>query len=262
MNADASFDLPRIHDETFVRALDFHWDLDSTNSRALQHAEQAELNTPLLVLAERQTQGRGRGANRWWSAPGALTFSLLIPLDEIPAERLPMIALTVGLAICQAVEQVAPQADLALKWPNDVYLDERKLAGILIELPGRRPPHAVLGVGINVNNSMQETENELAQTSVSLRDAPRLEVDRTDLLIRCLQGMERRLDELRADSTGLIDQWRAYHLLHDRAVEIDTYHEILRGTCRGIDHDGALLVETPEGLHRCLGGVITSFERR
>src|SRR5690606_23569450 len=136
----APFDLQRIRDETLVRTIDFHWELDSTNSQAIRMLEQSELPTPLLVLAETQTQGRGRGQNRWWSAPGALTCTLVAPLDKLPADRLPQVSLTTGLAVCQAVESLAPQADLGIKWPNDVYLDDRKLAGILIELPPSRPP--------------------------------------------------------------------------------------------------------------------------
>jgi BirA family biotin operon repressor/biotin-[acetyl-CoA-carboxylase] ligase len=264
MNPTAPFDLQRIRDETFVGDIDFHWELPSTNSYALRRCEPpADLNTlvtPWLILAEQQTQGRGRGKNQWWSAPGALTFSLVVRLDGIAGDRLPQIALTAGLAVCQAVEGFVPLADLALKWPNDVYLNQRKLAGILIEVPPGRPLHAVLGIGINVNNSLQEAAAELRPTSIALVDALQFELDRDDLLIACLQQLERRLDELRRKSTDLVDQWRAYHLLQGRTLEIDAYDRRLRGTCVGIDDDGALLLETPTGLQRCLGGVITAFE--
>ena len=74
------------------------------------------------MLTENQTSGRGRGANRWWSTTGSLTFSLLIDLGEVPVEWTARLSLTVGLAICQAVERLAPVADVGLKWPNDVYL--------------------------------------------------------------------------------------------------------------------------------------------
>ena len=201
MNSSASFDLQRIRDETFVRELDFHWEVDSTNSHALQQADHADV--------EDAAAGPGRTTNarsRPWDEPLVVSARRADVLAARPArghlaaDRLPQIALTAGLAICQAVEQFAPQADLALKWPNDVYLNERKLAGILIELPPRRPPHAVLGIGINVNNSLQAADAELAQTSISLLDAMQAELDRTDLLIACLQQIERRLNELRRRS--------------------------------------------------------------
>jgi BirA family biotin operon repressor/biotin-[acetyl-CoA-carboxylase] ligase len=261
MNVTDPFDLHRIRDETFVAEVDFHWQLGSTNTHALQRAER-QVRTPLLVLAEQQTAGRGRGNHRWWSAAGALTFSLVIPLDDIAGDCLPRLGLTAGLAVCQAVEHFAPQADLALKWPNDVYLDERKLAGILIELPARRPPCAVLGIGINANNSLNGADPELARTSISLVDALQSPVDRSELLIACLQQLEQRLDALRRQSANLVDQWRAYHMLQGRSLEIDTYDGRLNGVCVGIDDDGALVVSTPSGVQRCLGGVITAFERR
>jgi BirA family biotin operon repressor/biotin-[acetyl-CoA-carboxylase] ligase len=106
------FNLQRIRDETFVREIDFHWIIASTNTHAMRWAEQEqEVSTPLLVLADQQTQGRGRGQNRWWSSAGSLTFSLLLPLDRFPAVRLPQISLTVGVAVCAALEPLAPQAD-------------------------------------------------------------------------------------------------------------------------------------------------------
>lgn len=260
MNQPSSLDLQRIRDETLVRAIDFHWEIDSTNSHACRQLEQHDPPTPLLVLAERQTEGRGRGQNRWWSGAGALTCTLVIPLEGIPGDRLPHIALTTGLAICQAIEAFAPQADLGIKWPNDVYLDGRKLAGVLIEIPPHRPLHAVIGMGINVNNSFDDAPAELAQIGVSLRDTLQIELDRTELLIACLRQFERRWEQLRRDSVTLVDQWRAYHVLQDRRVEIDTYDATLRGTCRGIDRDGALLVETPTGIRRCLGGIVAAFD--
>ena len=151
----SAFDLQRVREETWVRQIDFHWELASTNSQALLRADQPETQTPLLVLAESQTAGRGRGAHHWWSTTGSLTFSLLTGLEKALAERTSLLSLTVGLAVCQAIERLAPAADVGLKWPNDVCLSGRKLAGILIELPVCEPPRVVLGVGINVNNSFR-----------------------------------------------------------------------------------------------------------
>ncbi|MCA9149566.1 MAG: biotin--[acetyl-CoA-carboxylase] ligase [Planctomycetales bacterium] len=257
-----SIDLHRVRDETFVREIDFHWELASTNDQALKWAEEESIVTPLLVLADKQTQGRGRGPNRWLSSPGSLTFSLLLPLDGIPADRLPQISLTVGLAICQALETFAPLADLAIKWPNDVYLNEKKAAGILIEMPPRRPPHGVIGVGINANNSLTDYDADVQSKSVSLIDAIEQEVDLSDLLITCLDHLDRYLNLLRENPTAIVDQWRAYHLLEGRQVEVDAYGDRIRGVCDGIDPDGALRVVTPSGLQRCIGGIVTDFERR
>jgi BirA family biotin operon repressor/biotin-[acetyl-CoA-carboxylase] ligase len=255
-----SFHLQRVREETFVREVDFHWEIDSTNTHALRRADESDLVTPLLVLAERQTAGRGRGANSWWSAPGALTFSLVIPLDDLPRETVPQLSLTAGLAVCQSLEQLAPLADLAIKWPNDVYLNERKLAGILIEMPATRPPRAVIGIGINVNNSLHAADGELAARATSLCDALETQVDLNDVLIGCLQHLDARIGQLAERPTALLDQWRAYHLLAGRTITIDTYDGTIHGTCLDLDEVGALLVETPDGVQRCVGGVIKHFE--
>jgi BirA family biotin operon repressor/biotin-[acetyl-CoA-carboxylase] ligase len=260
--SQSTFDLQRIRDETFVREIDFHWTIASTNSHAMQRAEQDTVTTPLLVLAQQQTAGRGRGQNRWWSSAGSLTFSLLLPLDRFPAVRLPQISLTVGVAICEALQPLSPQADLALKWPNDVYLADKKLGGILIELPPRRPPHAVIGVGINVNNALTDADEQLAARSVALCEVLRCPADMTDVLINCLQQIEAQLATLLERPEHLIALWRSYHLLPGRWLEIDAYGRRLQGICRDIDDDGALLIETSDGVQRCVGGVITDFQRR
>ncbi len=82
------------------------------------------------------------------------------------------------------------------------------------------------------------------------------------MLIACLQQIERRVIDLRNNSASLVDQWRAYHLLQGRRIEIDTYNGRVQGVCLDIDDDGALLLETADGIRRFLGGIITSFDVR
>ncbi len=229
------FDLQRIRENTMVHQIDFHWEIDSTNLRAVQQSEAVDTPTPLLVLAEQQTAGRGRGSNRWWSSDGSLTFSLLVDRNELPADQTSLLALTAGLAVCQAVERFAPLSDIGLKWPNDIYLDGRKLAGILIELPANRTSRVVIGVGINVNNSHHDAPAEIRQTVISLRDGLQQELDRNEVLIGCLQELERRLEDLSADRADLADQWQAYNLLQDRQVKLEVGSRRVDGTCLGID---------------------------
>ena len=133
-------DLNRITGSTFVKRVEFHQAIDSTNNRALQVARTAEYESPLLVLAESQTQGRGRGTNLWWAQPGALTFSLLIKTDQaqLPPDRWPQVSLTAGLAVCEAIEEFVGEPAIQLKWPNDVYVRQRKACGILIEMPPKQ----------------------------------------------------------------------------------------------------------------------------
>src|SRR3954452_9524865 len=101
------FELSRIVDSGLVARVDYHESIGSTSDRALELGASDDGPLPLLVLAERQTAGRGRGENRWWSADGALTFSLLLaaPRERLPVTDWPKIALVSGLAVCQALER-------------------------------------------------------------------------------------------------------------------------------------------------------------
>src|SRR5438034_451345 len=101
--------------------------------------------------------GRGRGTNRWWSADGALTFSLVLeaPQERLPMSRWPQVALVAGVAVCEALERMAPRAEMRVKWPNDVYLAGRKICGILSESVPARRDRIVVGIGVNVNNRVQ-----------------------------------------------------------------------------------------------------------
>src|SRR5262245_23444181 len=113
------FDIPRIADSKLVAEIDYHESLGSTSDRALELAARRAPKLPLLVLANRQTSGRGRGANRGWASTGALTFSLV--LDEAASgmtrERWPLRSLIAGLAVCRALADLVPRGDWRVKWP-------------------------------------------------------------------------------------------------------------------------------------------------
>lgn len=253
------FQLDRILNETYIQLLDFHQAIPSTNDRAMELSADETLPRPLVVLSETQSRGRGRGKNQWWSTEGSLTFSLLADLGDLPGERIPQLSLTVGLALCQAIESIAPLADIALKWPNDIFLDGKKLAGILIELPPHSRPQAVIGIGLNVNNRFQGAPTDVQDKATSLSHCLGNDFEITDVLIGCLQSLEQRLKSFRDGSTSLADQWRTYHLLQDMEIEIEVCSRKVSGICTGIDDDGALLLETARGTERFLGGVITQF---
>ena len=256
----SEFDLSKIMQETWVEQVHFFDSIDSTNSAALNHAGEVASSQVELFLAESQTAGRGRGANVWWSADGALTFSLLLE-QQLPAEKLPSASLTVGLAVLKTVEQFAPQADVALKWPNDVFVGGCKIAGILIELPARAAGRIVIGIGLNVNNRLRDAPPEIRTTATSLSDtlpeSPPL--DRTDVLVACLAWIEDYWKRLAAGDSSLSDQWREYSLLTGRQVCLSTPTHQIRGLCETIADDGGLVVQTDQGRQVCYGGVVAEF---
>src|SRR5262245_20640762 len=193
------FDLGRIESCKLVARIDYHETIGSTSDRAIEIGALDEIALPLLVLAERQTAGRGRGANRWCSADGALTFSLVLEArrDRLPPDRWPQVALVAGVAVCEALEGLAPRAELRVKWPNDVYLADGKVCGILCEsIPGMSD-RIVVGIGVNVNNTRQETgASGQRTTAASLVEHDGMQRDLTEVLIHVLDEMDRRWREL------------------------------------------------------------------
>ena len=256
---EMQFDLLAIRNETFLTELIYHEEVGSTNSELTKLASKP-LQSPVLVLAGRQTDGRGRGSNRWWSHAGSLTFSLLLDFPMLAPERLNSFALTTGLAICQALERHAPAADLAIKWPNDVYLQGRKVAGILIERPDAKEPRLIIGVGINANNSFADAPEDVRQRATSLVTELGDPVDLTLLLIDCLQQLEQRSRDHIHHPSELLDQWRAYCMLTNRRLQLDSGGQVVSGLCRGIDASGALLLETNEGILPMQAGTVLTIE--
>jgi BirA family biotin operon repressor/biotin-[acetyl-CoA-carboxylase] ligase len=261
-------DFTRIVSDTLIDRVDYHDEIESTNSRATQlDAESPDDRSCVLVLTENQTAGRGRGANRWWSTSGALTFSVLYRPNavDLPANRWPQLSLTAGLAVCEAIESLLSDVTLGIKWPNDVYLNGRKVCGILVEAAtgGRGSvvgSSIVLGIGVNVHNSVENAPHDLRDKVIALSDVVAGTIRRVDVLVAILQQLATRLDWLGADVAGLQEAWCRRCLLTGRSVEIELPSRRLIGLCRGIDHDGALIVETEAGRERCLSGVVVRFD--
>ena len=254
-------DLARIRHATIVQTIEHHQEISSTNSRALKLADDSQLELPLLVLADQQTAGRGRGGNDWWSAPGALTCSLVLEQHSIAADALwPRVSLTAGLAVCEALRDLVPGLNVGLKWPNDVYVQKRKICGILVEVPPQPSRNVVVGIGINVNNALASAPGSVAACSTSLVDEAGYTFDLTLVLIRVLEQFRAHLGTLATPDTQLQSRWQAFCMLTGRVVHVDAGVRRTQGTCRGIDRTGGLLVETAQGLEKCVTGVVTWFE--
>lgn len=258
----SSDDLAELVRETFLRdALRFD-ETDSTNTQALSLlASGQKLETPHLVYAETQTGGRGRGGNTWWSQPGSLTFSIIVNAAElgITPEQQPQLSLLTGIALLRTGQSMLPRADFAVKWPNDVYLSGRKLAGILTEVPPQSFQHAVIGVGLNVNNEFHAAPAELQETGISLADLSGRSHSRREILKQFLQHLDDQFQALSRGESVLAD-WPEHCLLTGKTVTIQAGPKKVQGVCRGIDDSGALLVETQDGLETLLGGVVASWE--
>jgi BirA family biotin operon repressor/biotin-[acetyl-CoA-carboxylase] ligase len=240
------FDVSRILRETFVRQVDYLPVVDSTNTCAAEWAKSGKANLPLLVLADHQTAGRGRGTNRWWTDDGSLAFSLLIDETWMPASssQLPMLGLAAGVAAIETIQLFLPEHRVALLWPNDISVADRKLGGILVEVNGRR--YAVIGIGVNVNNSVKDAPVDLQTSAVSMLDLTKKPADISNLLIRMLCRMERELRHL--CQTELTSSQPPYCLPQNVPIKVRCEEGILSGICRGIESDELIVLETESGV--------------
>jgi len=248
--------------ETFVAKIAYRSEVASTNDWTLELARAGGPRLPLLVLASQQTQGRGRGTNRWWSAPGALTFSLLLDSTAVLPDihSLPRVSVVTALGVCDALASLAPDRPLGLKWPNDVLLGRRKVCGILVESPARPPDRLVIGIGINVNNSFVEAPPDVQQRAVSWADATGRTWELTDVLIRVLRSLEQQLASLKAGRVRLSEACRPWCVLTGRAVCVAAGAERIEGACAGIGDDGALVVSTQDLDRRLFSGVVEAID--
>jgi BirA family biotin operon repressor/biotin-[acetyl-CoA-carboxylase] ligase len=262
------FDLQQILRSGLVEQVDHHESLGSTNDRALELAARDDVRLPLLVLAQKQIGGRGRGTNRWWSADGALTFSLVLDASPLAVNERPRVALVGGLAVCEALQDLVPRSDWRVKWPNDVLADGGKVCGILCESVPGWPQKLVVGVGINVNNSWrrQETgdrnqETELLKCATALVDLDGLHRDLTGVLLAVLDRIDLRWQELIGGNfNSLAAEYRRRCFLTGKALTLVSGASRHVGLCRGIDDRGALVLATETGERTIVAGSIEAWE--
>ena len=257
-------DVARIQAQSFLAGSEFHVEATSTNDLAMNRVREGEWAVPHLVVAERQTAGRGRRGNSWWAGPGSLTFSVIIDPTTygLSPERRGLLAPLAGLAVAEALSTGSPDCEVGLKWPNDIQLAGRKIGGILVEIPAQSPlpksQLAVIGIGLNVNNSLADAPAELRSLATSLVDKTGEQYNRAALLMLVLQRLEHWLTTVAHDADGWQDSWRPLCVLTGSQVEILDGSRRITGLCRGISADGALLIKTAEGLQPCSAGTVVS----
>lgn len=212
--------------------------LDSTNAEALRAVDHGA-TAPFVVLAERQTAGRGR-RGRQWVSPFAenIYYSLVLRMDG-GMRQLEGLSLVVGLAVLSALREVGV-SDVGLKWPNDVLVNNKKIAGILLELVGDPADvcHVVLGIGINVNMRVA-SEVDQAWTSVYLESG--VAINR-NVLVSKLNDSLRIYLKRHAESgfSAIQSEWEQNHLWQGREVSLIAGVHQVNGTVMGIDQQGAL----------------------
>ncbi|ELQ18104.1 bifunctional biotin--[acetyl-CoA-carboxylase] synthetase/biotin operon repressor [Pseudomonas fluorescens BRIP34879] len=252
-------------DEIALNAAALSWpvqifdSIDSTNAEALRLVSAGE-EAPFLILAERQTAGRGRRGRKWVSPFAQNVYYSLVLRVEGGLRQLEGLSLVVGLAVMHALRESGVQG-AALKWPNDVLVGQKKIAGILLELVGDPADicHVVLGVGINAN-MQKATDVDQEWTSVQLETGA--SVDRNNLVARLSLQLCGYLERHKASGfSAFQEEWELNHLWQGKAVSLIAGVSQVDGVVLGVDRQGALRLDV-DGVEKIYSGGELSLRLR
>jgi BirA family biotin operon repressor/biotin-[acetyl-CoA-carboxylase] ligase len=233
--------------------------IDSTNAEALRAVERGQA-APFLVLAERQTAGRGRRGRKWVSPFAENLYYSLVLRIEGGMRQLEGLSLVVGLAVMRALREQGV-AGVGLKWPNDLLVGQKKIAGILLELVGDPADvcHVVLGVGINVN---MQAADEVDQQWTSMRLESGRVFDRNRLVKELGVVLQDYLGRhQRGGFSAIHAEWEQNHLWQGRAVSLIAGVNQIDGVVVGIDSQGALRLKV-DGVEKVFSGGELSLRLR
>jgi BirA family biotin operon repressor/biotin-[acetyl-CoA-carboxylase] ligase len=261
-----NIDLIRQHldTDTVGRRLVLHEVVASTNATL---RELARAGTPggTVVLAERQTAGRGRGHKTWFSPAGVNLYASILFRPPIGVAAAPCFTFIASLALADAIREL--EIPVALKWPNDVLVGGRKVAGVRAETTSRGDAvdHVVLGVGVNLNvthEALGTGLGEMARFATSLREALGRAVDRNAFAGRFLTRLEQRLGQYQQKGeSAILAEWRKLDVLTGRRVTVREGPTVFEGRVLGVNAEGQLQVkDARKRVHRVVAAEVRLIE--
>lgn len=240
------FEITRCLHTKFVGKKIYYFDyLASTMDLAMQLGMQDAPNGT-LVLAESQTKGRGRLGRNWFSPKYKGIYLSLILRPKLLPLASPVLTLLSAVSICEVVKNIT-NLDVQIKWPNDILIHNKKIAGILTEMNAEMDKinFVVIGIGLNVNND----KKSLIAQATSLKEQSGQPVSRVALLAELMQRIENNyalLDE--KGNKAIIDKWRLYSLTLGHRVKVYCQNKHIEGMAVDIDIDGSLLIRKDSGI--------------
>jgi len=242
--------------QTGLATFEHHATIGSTMERARELASLPACPLPAAVVADLQTLGRGQRGARWWQAPGSLAVSVVVDASAPSQASPPAVwSLACGVALAESLAVLVPMIEPLLRWPNDVEVNGRKLAGILVETtPGGR---AIFGIGVNTTGSSHEVPPPLDKKIVTLPDLTGSILPRESLLAEFLPRLFLLLAATADDPEAFVPRYRARCGLDGQPVTVFSGDERLTGICRGIAADGTLVLDTPGGRLHVTSGSLT-----
>ena len=243
--------LSGLQNRTIGRQLQIYDQVNSTNDLALQYGiDGAQEGT--LILAESQTQGRGRHGRRWLAPPRSSILASIILRHRLRADQVGLPNLIGAVSIATAIDELT-DLSAQIKWPNDVLIQGKKVSGVLTELEydRHRQPFFVMGFGVNVNTKREDLSEELRTAATSLQIESNREISRVAFLQAILHRLEENYLRLKHNDTEPIIA-TANGLLHlsGNWIQLQTTKEIFRGQVEEIDRDGGLLLRDMNGKRR------------
>ena len=237
--------------------IEVHSLIDSTNSYLLRRLPN-QLSQGQVCLAEYQSAGRGRRGRQWVSPFGSQIYLSLYWYLEQGLSAAMGLSLVTALAVSDAVFALT-NIQVQLKWPNDVYLEGVKLAGILIDLEGQalEPSHSVIGIGLNVNMPAQSAD-KIDQKWTDLQSHCKKNIDRNALSAQLIHHLLKRLHQHENEGLAtMLEEWHAQDFYRNKRVKLLTGERITRGICRGVNNQGALLLEVDGQIKPIYGGEVS-----
>jgi BirA family biotin operon repressor/biotin-[acetyl-CoA-carboxylase] ligase len=229
--------------------------VESTNTEANRLAQEGAPEGTLIV-ADAQTEGRGRLGRTWASPPSSGLYLSIILRPAHPADWFPRLTLTAGVAVASAIQQIGTTPQL--KWPNDILIADRKVGGILAEavFDKRGIDFAVLGIGINVHTKQEEFPTSIRNLATSLRLSLGKTVSRLHLLQTLLNEIEQWFETLNTgDFATILETWSEFDATLGRVVEVFLPQKRVIGVAEALESDGTLLVrDKSDCLHRIVAG--------
>lgn len=238
--------------------VEVHPIIDSTNSELMRRIQaKTALESGTVIVAEMQQAGRGRRGRVWQSPFGAnLYYSYFWRLDD-GLQAAMGVSIAVGLAVYDTIKALY-NIELELKWPNDIYLNKQKLAGVLVELDGQPqgPCQLVLGIGINLQMPQSFSQHiDQAWTDLSQHTQ---QLDKNELVASLTYHLENRLDQYRKSGLHTMhEQWNSLNAFAGECVELNTGHRSWRGICEGIDPQGGIRIRQDGEVKSYYGGEIS-----
>lgn len=230
------------------REIVYYESTDSTNLRAHELGESGAADGT-VVIADRQSAGKGRLGRSWVSPPGVNLYASVLLRPSILPYHAPQLSFLSAVAVARAVEEVGGLSP-SVKWPNDVLLHGRKLAGLLNEMSAETENihYVILGIGVNLNMSAEQFPADLRYPATSLALEKGAPVSRAAFA----RALLRHLDSLYAlylekGFAPILKAWEAFFELIGRPVEVDFQNRVVKGRVEGLDEDGALLLRLPDG---------------